>query len=530
MRVHHPKRLAVGGLLLVAVAAAIGIGRANPTPAATAPGGLPQPNIVLIQTDDQTLSQLTTQVMPNTERLLVQHGTIFINYVVTTAQCCPSRASLLTGQYAHDHGVTSNNIAYPGLIDKDNVLPAWLQREGYRTMHVGKFLNGYEKVADSGEVAPGWDQWDTVTGPTRYYDYNWYVNGKVTHRGSASRDQITGLTNRSAVRLVDKYGPRRRPFYLQVDEPAPHGSRHRDPAGPCDRAPMPQPADEGRWSNATLPRPPSFNEPDMRDKPAFLSGRPKLSPSDLSKVTKRWRCALAALTSVDRGVQNIYEAVKRAGEIHRTVFLFISDNGKFFGEHRIGGGKVFPYEEAINLPLVIRMPGRYRDGVPRVKRSDRPVANIDLAPTILALAHAQPCTADGRCRTMDGRSLMPILSRSGGTSRSRGILTEYKVPHHRSGHYATCNFAGIRTRNTIYVEHYAIAPPGSRHCEPARANELYDLKTDPFELHNRCFGGLPSSCPTSQYQQELRARLLRLENCAGIEGRDEPVDGRPFCE
>ena len=508
---------------------AIGITPADPASAATAAGNPPKPNIVLIQTDDQTSSQLTSAVMPNTERLLAGHGTTFTNYMVTTAQCCPSRASLLTGQYAHNDGVTSNNIGYPGLIDKENVLPVWLQAAGYRTMHVGKFLNGYERVAEPGEVAPGWDQWHTVTGPTRYYDYNWYVNGKVIHRGSAKHDQITGLTNRSAVRLVDKYGPRSRPFYLQVDEPAPHGSRHHDPAGRCDRAAMPQPADEGRWANAKLPKPPSFDESDVRDKPSFIRARPMLSRSERSKITKHWRCALAALTGVDRGVKNIYAAVKRAGDIHRTVFVFISDNGKFFGEHRIAGGKVFPYEEAINLPLLIRIPRRYRDGAPRLKRSDRPVANIDLAPTMLALANANPCTAGGQCRTMDGRSLMPILSRGEGTPKSRGILTEYKVPF-ESGRYATCNFGGIRTQNVIYIEHYAIAPPGSRECEPAQVNELYVLKTDPFELHNRCFGGLPSRCPDSEPVRELRARLLQLEDCAGIEGRDEPVDERPFCE
>src|SRR5919198_2440335 len=106
------------------------------------------PNIVVIQTDDQTAAQLTTEVMPETKKLLARRGTSFTNYIATTSQCCPSRASLITGQSAHNHGVTSNHVGYPGLIDKGNVLPVWLRQVGYRTMHVGsKYMNGYERVA-----------------------------------------------------------------------------------------------------------------------------------------------------------------------------------------------------------------------------------------------------------------------------------------------------------------------------------------------------------------------------------------------
>ena len=168
-RSHH--RLALGGVTLLA-AAGLGLAASDPLPGApggakAAPGG-GRPNIVLIQTDDQTYRQLTRRVMPNTKRLLAQHGTRFTDYVASTAQCCPSRASLLTGQYAHNHGVTSNNVGYPGLVDKGNVLPVWLQRAGYRTIHVGKFLNGYERsVEPDSVVAPGWDEWHSVLGNTQ---------------------------------------------------------------------------------------------------------------------------------------------------------------------------------------------------------------------------------------------------------------------------------------------------------------------------------------------------------------------------
>ena len=105
---------------------------------------------MVIQADDETYAQLNHEVMPNTERLLVKKGTTFTNYIATTAQCCPSRASFFTGQYAHNHGVTSNRVGYPGLVDKGNVLPVWLKRAGYNTIHLGKFMNNYERFAKPG--------------------------------------------------------------------------------------------------------------------------------------------------------------------------------------------------------------------------------------------------------------------------------------------------------------------------------------------------------------------------------------------
>ena len=170
--------------------------------------------------------------MPNTKRLLARRGTKFTDYIASTAQCCPSRASLISGQYAHNHGVTSNNVGYPGLIDKGNVLPVWLRRAGYRTIHVGKFLNGYERsVEPESVVPPGWDQWHSVLGSREYYRYDLYVNGRVVHRGSRRRDNVTRVLNRTAATLTKRYAARPKPFYLQLDARAPHDSAERDPFG-----------------------------------------------------------------------------------------------------------------------------------------------------------------------------------------------------------------------------------------------------------------------------------------------------------
>ena len=315
-------RIALGGLTLLA---AVGLGLAASDPSSGDPAGaraapLGRPNIVLIQSDDQTMRQFTNRVMPNTMRLLTRHGTMFTDYIATTAQCCPSRASLLTGQYAHNHGVTSNAAAYPALIDKHNVLPEWLRQAGYRTMHVGKFLNGYAQFADPpSRVAPGWTDWYTVLRPgTHYYDYRLGINGHVRHRGHKPKDYITRVLGKEAVHLIKTQAPRRRPFYLQLDERAPHVGLQNDPYGNCDRTPIPDRRDEKLFRKAPLPRPPSFNEEDMSDKPAFpqVGATPRPRPRS-GGFARRWRCALASLAGVDRDVGKVFDAVKKAGELEQ---------------------------------------------------------------------------------------------------------------------------------------------------------------------------------------------------------------------
>ncbi len=525
---HH--RLALGGVSLLA-AAALGLSASG---AGTARADVPRgsggpPNIILIQADDQTLSQFTSKVMPRTTHLLASGGTSFSQYSAATAQCCPSRASLITGQYAHNDGVSSNGVGYPGLIDKDNVLPVWLQQAGYLTMHVGKFMNRYEYFAHPASVVPpGWDQWYSLLGGTHYYDYDLYENGGVVHRGSKRGANSNEVATNKALQLIRDWASKAVPIYLQLDLPAPHVAAQGDPFGKCGRAAIPAARDEGSFADARTPRPPSFNEDDMRDKPAFLSAAPKLGGAQKSKVRRRWRCALASLKGVDRAVGQVHNAIQRAGLLSRTVFLYVSDNGQFYGEHRIAKGKVLPYQEAVHLPLVIKSPRRYLNGKRPPGHVRKPVANIDLAPTILSFADAEPCPPSGPCRTMDGRSLKPLLKGSRKWPRHRGLLNEYSSPN--PGNYATCRFAGILTRETIYVQHSQVVDPTTGQCVPSDEVERYDLGLDPFELHNMCFAGDLDNCPQDRVQSDLESRLSRLRDCAGVRGRDERVGGRAFCE
>jgi arylsulfatase A-like enzyme len=514
-------------------AGALWAGAAAPTAtraAAAAPA--PRPNIVVVTTDDQDAASVTPRTMPNVDRLLRRPGTEFTDFVASGPLCCPSRAAMLTGQYGHNNGVLWNGPGgYPSLRDKRNTLPVWLARAGYRTAHVGKYLNDYAKATGRpNRVAPGWSQWHTILEPVQYYDYVLRVNGTARRYNHRATDYLTRVLNATAVRLVERYAPRPAPPYLQLDQFAPHRSGWVDRR--CRRFPTPDPRDAGLFRNEPVPRSPSFDEQDVSDKPSFVSARPPLSPADRTAVAREQGCRLASLRAVDRGVGQVAAALARAGELDDTVFIFTSDNGWLQGQHRIPSGKIYPYEEDARLPLIVRLPRRLAPagGTPRTNAA--PVANIDLAPTILALARAKPCDGSG-CRVLDGRSLLPLLrGRPSAWPSQRGILLELKATFGQAPPLTPCDFQGVRAGQRVYLEHHSStgppdAPSGSR-CEPHEERELYDLGRDPFQLDNIAAPAGATQVPADQAQ--LAARLARLRDCAGIGGRDPRPSSGHYCE
>ena len=528
MPARSPHRIA---LTCAALLAAAYLGTAGPgfpgSPETARAAGPNRPNIIVIRTDDQALDELDAETMPKTIGLLAGQGTTFTDSIVTTPLCCPSRAAVLTGQYGHNNGVLSNRPGYPALKDKGNTLPVWLHRAGYRTAHVGKYLNGYSETAPHPtDVAPGWDEWDTALGGEgpRYYDYALSRNGRRVSYGEHASDHVTRVLNHAALRLIRTYTPRKRPLYLQLDQRAPHLSTG-PTRGRCNRSlPQPDPRDNRRFAHRHLPAPPSFNEADVSDKPSFIRDRPKLDQAARHRMRLTYQCALASLREVDRGTAAIYKLLKHTGELARTVIIFTSDNGFYFGEHRLRTGKAPPYEESIRVPLLIRIPIAYRHGASRIPRISEPVANIDLAPTILRLAGAQPCRSKGHCRTMDGRSLLTLLrGDTSGWPRDRGLLLELNQSSGRGA--GICTYQGVRLGDRIYTEYSSIAEQATGRCEPASERELYELGNDPYELNN-----LADTPAHAVEQAQLSNRLDQLRDCAGIAGRDPRVNGRPFCE
>jgi N-acetylglucosamine-6-sulfatase len=423
--------------------------------------GPERPNIVLVVTDDQRWD--TLEAMPAVERLLVDGGVTFRNAFATTPSCCPSRASLLTGQYSHTTGVLDGSTANaPGgapAFEDGSSLATWLDDAGYRTGLVGKYLNDYGELPE-GYVPPGWDEWFAVADPApqiRYHDFRLNENGEIVSYGSDPADYSTRVLERKAVEFVQGDGP----FFLYFAPIAPHPPSEPDPDD------VDAPVDPWR-------PPPSFDEDDVTDKP----GRPA-RPVDRPRVEGIREDMLRSLLGVDRAVNAVAAAIDAAGRSDDTYFVYTSDNGFLWGEHR-RTGKVWPYEESIRVPLVIRPPG---PGATRVV--DDLALNIDVPPTIADIAGADPGLA------FEGTSLVPYLDGSGaGPPRDRFVIEFLGFAP------GIPPYVGLRTERYAYVEY----GNGGR--------ELYDLAADPYQLDNLLVGRLSPS--VERIARSLRADLREL--------------------
>ena len=478
---------------LLAALATIG-GEAESAGAAQAVSGQLRPNVLVLMTDDQTVESL--RVMGNVRSLLAEEGATFRNSFVGLSLCCPSRSTFLTGQYVHNHGVRSNMPPSGGYykLDSTNTLPVWLERSGYLTAHIGKYLNRYG-TRDPTEVPPGWSEWYGSVDPStyRFYDYTLNENGRLVTYGSDPGSYQTDVYRSKAVDFIRRRAPSRQPFFLSVAFLAPHSGGPREAGDPELGTPVPAPRHHDRFASEPLPRPASFNELDVSDKPALIRRRQPLSPAEVAAVTENYQQRLESLLAVDEAVRDIVAALSTSGELERTLIVFTADNGFFHGEHRVRLGKVLVYEPSIRVPLILRGPG-----VRRGRSVEELVANVDLAPTILDAANARAG------RVVDGRSLLPLTGKPrpqpvrppGETERneeSRAILIEGPaVPG------VERSFAAIRTPRYLFVDHVT----GER--------ELYDLVADPDQLVSRHDD--PSLAPV---RAELGRRLARLVDCAG---------------
>ncbi|MGI9556310.1 MAG: sulfatase family protein [Solirubrobacterales bacterium] len=490
-----------------------------------------RPNVIVIVTDDQPAATASKRTMPNTMRIAERGGARFENSIVSTPVCCPSRATFLTGQYGHNNGVLWNFPGYPDLRRPGNTLPVWMRKAGYRTVHVGKYLNGYGRGNFAPEAAlPGWSEWRTVIEPVTYYGYELGVNGRRVEHGSRKRDYLTSVLNDHAVRMVKRHGDRRKPLFMVLNQFAPHSWGREGRVNRC-RAPGVEPAwrDRKAFRDEPLPEPPSFDEPDVSDKPSFIQNREPLTAAEIKERTRWYRCSLASLRAVDRGVKRIWKALGRIGSRKNTMLAFTSDNGYYFGEHRVFRGKELPYRESVEVPLLIRLPESARPNRARGLRVDELVANVDLAPTILKLADADPCRTALDCRVLDGRSLVRLAGdRAKRWPSDRAVPIELDVDRPEATANVSCSVQGVWTAaGQVYLRHTSATTP-DRECVPVDETEHYDLGADPFQLDN-LFPATPGST-TSASQASLAARAETLSSCAGIPGRDTPPAGTANCE
>ena len=450
-----------------------------------------RPNVVVLMTDDQTVESL--RVMPRTRELIAGGGVEFANSFVNYALCCPSRATFLTGQYAHNHGVFSNQLPSGGYsrLDTSNWLPGWLQGAGYTTVHVGKFLNGYGNQTPPEHVPPGWSEWYTTVDPStyRFWNYTMNENGILTTYGVDNDPAFysTDFFSLRASEVIARLALADSPFFLSVDYLAPHGGGPREPDDPPNLGtPAVAPRHRDAFAAEPFPFSPAFNEADVSDKPQRVSERNVLPPQRVAAIQENYRQRLESLLAVDEGVARVIDALRQSGELDDTLVIFTADNGFFHGEHRIGAGKVLPYDPALRVPLMMRGPG-VRAGL----RLRQLVTNADLAPTILDAADAAPG------RTQDGRSLLRLTA-DPGLHWGRELLIE-------GGDRNGLTFVGLRNRRFGYVEYGT----GER--------ELYELPKDPNQLESHHFD--PNYAAV---QAGLARRLAALRACVGRSCRAEP--------
>jgi N-acetylglucosamine-6-sulfatase len=493
-------------LLAVAAAALVPAGAAFTQEPSTndPPSG---PNVVVLMTDDQTVRDMTP--LRRTRRLIGRAGVTFTRSYVSYPVCCPSRATYLTGQYAHNNDV---HCLYPwcgggyGRLSQREYLPVWLERAGYVTAHIGKFLNGYGRERRP-DIPNGWTEWYGLIDHSTYrmWGYKIYENGRARTYGKPFREKPaqyqTDVLRGHAVRFIRRRAPDDAPFFLSLAFLAPHheSGHTQDRTGKLVR---PAPRHRGRFANAALRRGANFNERDLSDKPWFIERWNRLlTRRREAAITARMRQRWESLLAVDEAIAAIVGELRRAGELDDTYVIFTSDNGYMQGEHRVPLGKMLAYDPSTQVPLLIRGPR-----VPSGRRTQALVGNIDLAPTILdATGASARRPLDGRsflpyARNVRRRSVRPLLHETvGNGARGRANTREGRA---RGEQPRVPAWRAVRTTRWLYVDYKG----GQR--------ELYDLKRDPAQMNS--LAGDP--------RRRVRLRTLRrilgdLTRCAGRDCR-----------
>lgn len=447
-----------------------------------------RPNIILISTDDQRADELWG--MPNLQSKMVQRGTMFRNAFAPFPLCCPARASIMTGQHAHNHDVLSNGTPLGGYsnFESGSTLATWMQSAGYLNAFVGKYINEYGKFKPV-TVPPGWTEWHASVGGGDYFESRLRESTGGPPVSNNYTGYITDLYTDKAVDVINRRMRSQPPMFLWVSYYAPHLGTPAEPDDPGIGTPAVAPRHANDFAGTPLRKgeyDPSFNEADVSDKPGYVKTRNRLTSSMMGQLTELYQQRLESLLAVDEGIARIFAAVEAAGQLDNTIFVFTSDNGYMLGEHRIPTGKTLPYTPSSRVPMVVRGPG-FPAGVQRLQ----PVALIDLSPTFLEAAQG---TAG---LPQDGVSLFPIAA-DPSTRSQRELLIEAGP----RGDLATGPwfYRGVRSAKWLYVKY-----------EETGEVEMYDLVKDPYQLVN-----VVSDPDYTAERNRLSQRLVDLRNCAGV--------------
>ncbi|WP_020468805.1 sulfatase family protein [Zavarzinella formosa] len=453
-----------------------------------------RPNVLVILTDDMRWDAMGVVQKeqgkaalfpwfktPNLDRL-ASEGTRFTNVFCTTSLCSPSRASFLSGQYAHRHKVLNNFTDFPNDLPS---YPAGLRAAGYETAYIGKWHMG----EDDDRKRPGFDFWMSHKGQGNYFDTEFNVDGtrKVVkgYYTTVVTDAATDWINRK----------HEKPWLLVLGHKAPHG-------GPI----VPEPKYEKAFDSETITKPANAEAyTTASGKPAWLKeslptwhglGGPLYGQKDYNKFVRAY---LGTIASVDDSVGRLYQTLKDAGQLDNTLIVFTTDNGFAIGDHgRVD--KRTAYEESIRLPMLVRYPPLAKAGA----MVNEMALSLDLAPTILDICGAKPLP------NADGRSWKPLLEGKAAGWRSAFF---YQYNYEAQFPY-TPNVRAVRTADWKYI-HY----PHGDGTPDRHTTELYNLKDDPLETKN-----LVADPAYAAQKRELAVLLEKLMKDHGALPDKMPID------
>jgi arylsulfatase A-like enzyme len=413
--------------------------------------------------------------------------------------CCPSRTTILRGQFPHNTGVLTNALpdggferAYLNNVEASTIATL-LHGAGYRTVLLGKYLNGYPDSATPTYIPPGWDEWYSPADGNPYSEYNYKLNenGALVTYNATPADYLTDVIYGKAADFIQRASATpAQPLFIYFATYAPHAPY------------TPAPRHANLFSTVTAPRSPAFNEANVADKPAYISSKPLLTQTEISGIDDDYRNRIRALQAVDEAVAGLVAKLAATGRLANTYIIFGSDNGYHMGEHRLLPGKYTPYETDIHVPMIIRGPG-VAAGIVRSQF----VANPDLAPTFADLAGVPPLTF------FDGRSLKGLLQNPPPSNwRQTFLLEEFGT-----GTFDPLDDSSIREpldkadKATVIPipSYYGFKAPGYKYVEYATGEKELYLASDPNELTNLAAGLTPVVAAA------LSAHVNLFVNCVG---------------
>ena len=474
-----------------------------------------KPNIIFILVDD--LSEKEVGYLPGIKRLLQDQGTTFKNFYIPNSQCCPSRASILRGQYSHNTkimlngnkwaqttGVTGGYATFKTLNLEDSTVAVWLHDTGYKTMLAGKYMNGYEDYGNGtfrNYIPPGWDEWYAgLHGIYQGFNYSLNENGNIVFYGDSEDSFLADVLTRKTVNFISQSGTS--PFFIYLAPTNPHG-------------PYPvAPRHANSFSFLNIPNSPSFQESDVSDKPSWIrtlmpanmqaknAGVSKIEidsdmPNSQQAFVIDYHKRLQSMLSVEDMVRELIKILRNTCKLDNTYIFLASDNGYHFGEHWLPPGKGTLYEEDVRVPLIVRGPG-----VEAGKTLTHYVLNSDLAPTFADIAGVEIPSF------VDGKSFKPILQNAplfNDTLKWRRRVLLERWNDNIIGHPP--DVFGIRTIGYMYANY------------TTGEEEFYvmdgSLYNDPYQTNSR-----HNDSSVAWIVQRQRMFLSKLKNCTGQSCRD----------